>query len=77
MVKNDGFYSAALLRFSGNGKFPLKVRATTNDGDKAQIVVGGDAPSSYQPNKGRWIWHTLLRPNINGVHSINKSPLRI
>ena len=72
MVKNDGFYSAALLRFSGNGKFPLKVRATTEGGDEAQLVVGGDAPSSYRPNKGRWIWHSLLRPNIDVVHWINK-----
>ena len=70
MVKNDGFYSAALLRFSGNGKFPLKVRAATKEADEAQLVVGGDAPSSSRPNTGRWIWHTLVRPNINVVHRI-------
>ena len=52
-IRDDGFYSAALLQFSGNGKFPLKVRATSKEGDKTQLVVGGGTFSAYQPDGGR------------------------
>ena len=52
-IRNDGFYSAALLQFSGNGKFPLKIRATSKEGDKTQLVVGGGTLSAYQPDGGR------------------------
>lgn len=40
-IKNDGLYSAILLKFSGNGKFPLKVRATSKNGAQTQLDVGG------------------------------------
>ncbi|KAK2175750.1 hypothetical protein NP493_711g03078 [Ridgeia piscesae] len=49
-IGNDGFYSAALLQFSGNGKFPVKVRATSKEGDKTQLVVGGGTLSAYLPD---------------------------
>ena len=52
-TRDDGFYLAALLQFSGNGKFPLKVRATSKEGDKTLLVVGGDTFSAYQPDGGR------------------------
>ncbi|KAI0208410.1 Calcium-activated chloride channel regulator 1 [Lamellibrachia satsuma] len=49
-TRDDGFYSVALLKFQGNGKFPLKVRATSKDGDQTQLFVGGDSSSFYPPN---------------------------
>ena len=52
-TRDDGFYSVALLKFQGNGKFPLKVRATSKDGDQTQLFVGGDSSSFYPPNGGR------------------------
>ncbi|KAI0231358.1 hypothetical protein LSAT2_018261 [Lamellibrachia satsuma] len=53
VTRDDGFYSVALLKFSGNGNFPLKVRATSKDGDQAQMFVGGDSNIAFTHNPDR------------------------
>ncbi len=40
VLRDDGFYSAALLKFPKNGYNSVKVRASAKEGNETQLVKG-------------------------------------
>ena len=67
VVKDDGYYSAALFNFTSNGYFTVKVRTTAEGGNKTKLLTsGGNRAFRLYPS-------TASKPHMNVVSAqINK-----
>ncbi|KAI0208300.1 Calcium-activated chloride channel regulator 1 [Lamellibrachia satsuma] len=68
VLKDDGFYSAVLLKFPHNGYNPVKVRAAAKDGNETRLVNGaGNRAFQPFPVNGSEILLDLTYESVDGL----------